>query len=65
MPKIVDDYDAKLKFWARNPKVYPALKLRHIPGFTSRKFNSYEELAAWKKSVLDGFVARGESPWIK
>lgn len=64
MPKIVDDYDAKLTFWAENPQVRPARKLRHIPGFTSRKFHSYAELAAWKKSVIEGFIARGESPWI-
>lgn len=65
MPKFVDDHDAKLKFWAENPKVHPALKLRPIPGFTPRKFHSYEELAAWRKCVLDGFLARGESPWIR
>ena len=65
MPKISDDYEAKLEFLARNPVVQPAFKTRPIPGFRSRKFNSYEELNAWKKSVLDGFIARGESPWYR
>lgn len=38
MPMTVDDYDAKLEFWARTPNVYPAAKLHPIPGLRSRKF---------------------------
>jgi hypothetical protein len=50
--KITDDYKAKYRFWAENPRVVPASAVVRIPQFKSQRFSSHTEMNAWKRSVL-------------
>lgn len=52
MPKITDDYRAKIRMWAANPQVIPPLPLPKLPKFSRQKFNSYEEMNEWKRQLL-------------
>ncbi len=49
--KITDDYQAKIKMWAANPVVVPDSPPK-LPSFPPQRFNSYEEMNAWTKSLL-------------
>jgi hypothetical protein len=49
--KISDDYQAKIRLWAANPKVIP-LPGPKLPAFRSRKFSSSAEMNAWKHELL-------------
>ena len=50
--KITDDYKAKYRLWAQNPRVAPVSKAVKIPRFKSQRFSSHAEMNAWKQSVL-------------
>ena len=50
--KLTDDYRAKYRLWAENPRVVAASAPLRIPGFKSRRFSSHAELNAWKEAVL-------------
>ena len=50
--KITDDYKAKYRLWAENPRVVPASSPVRIPHFKSKRFFSHAEMNAWKESVL-------------
>jgi hypothetical protein len=50
--KINDDYKAKYRFWAENPRVAPVSTVVRIPQFKSQRFSSHSEMNAWKRSVL-------------
>lgn len=50
--KITDDYKAKIKLWAANPRVVPDQPPVIIPNFKSKKFKSHAEMNEWKQSVL-------------
>jgi hypothetical protein len=50
--KITDDYKAKYRFWAENPRVAPAPAPPKLPRFKSRKFASHLEMNEWKRSVI-------------
>jgi hypothetical protein len=50
--KISDDYDAKYKLWAANPRVIPDSPPKNIPKFGPQKFRSHAEMNAWKESLL-------------
>ena len=50
--KITDDYKAKYRLWAANPRVVPASAPVRIPHFKSRRFSTHAEMTAWKSSVL-------------
>ncbi|MCX8091923.1 MAG: hypothetical protein N3I86_13490 [Verrucomicrobiae bacterium] len=50
--KITDDYNAKIRLWARNRQVIPSPPPVRIPGFKSRRFSSHAEMNAWKEQVL-------------
>jgi len=50
--KISDDYKAKYRLWAENPRVAPAPAPSNIPHFKSRRFASHSEMNEWKVSVL-------------
>lgn len=62
-PKQSDDYDAKLRMWAANPRVYPLPKIKNMPRIESRKFNSYQEFQEWKERLLEEIVAAGGLEW--
>ena len=50
--KITDDYNAKIRLWAENPRVVPAPSGPKLPGFKSRRFSSHVEMNEWKRSLL-------------
>jgi len=50
--KITDDYTAKQRLWAENPRVVPAPAAPRLPDFKSRRFSSHAEMNRWKWSVL-------------
>ena len=63
--KITDDYRAKLALWAKEGKVYRMPRIANLPKFGHRRFNSYEELNAWKRSLLEELVRQGGAQWTK
>lgn len=50
--KITDDYNAKHRFWAANPRVVAAPIAPRLPVFKSRRFSSHAEMNEWKRSLL-------------
>ena len=50
--KITDDYYAKQRLWAENPRVVPAPPAPPLPNFKSRRFSSHAEMNEWKRSLL-------------
>jgi len=63
--KFSDNYSAKYEIWARQSKVSRLPAVSGIPRFESKKFSSYEELNAWKRSLLAQIAARGGVKWTK
>jgi hypothetical protein len=53
----VDDYEAKIRFWARNPRIVPLPSGPKIPHFPPQKFNSYAEMNAWKEKLIRQMAA--------
>jgi len=49
--KITDDYKAKYRLWAENPRIVPARKVS-LPPFKSKRFASHAEMNEWKASFL-------------
>ncbi len=50
--KQADDYRAKIRLWAANPKVVALPSGPPLPRFGSRKFASHEEMNRWKQALL-------------
>ncbi len=50
--KITDDYKAKYRLWAANPRVIAAPAPPKLPKFASRKFSSHAEMNEWKRNLL-------------
>ncbi len=63
--KITDDYSGKFEIWAREGKVVRMPKITNLPRFGHRRFNSYEELNAWKQSLADELLKQGGAQWTK
>jgi hypothetical protein len=61
--KFTDDPKAKIRIWAANPKVVPVPFFPGYPGFRSRRFNSHEELNAWKRDRILELARRGGVKW--
>ena len=61
--KITDDYQAKLKIWAKESRIYPLPKAVGIPRFTCRRFSSGSEMNAWKKELLAAIARKGGVRW--
>ena len=61
--KTTDDYDAKIKYWALQPKVTRLPKPVGWPPFTGKKFNSYQEMNEWKKRYLLEIARNGGLKW--
>ncbi len=61
--KTTDSYKAKLDIWAREHQPCPQPKIANLPRFGSKKFNSYAELNAWKKQLLETLASRGGARW--
>jgi hypothetical protein len=50
--KVTDDYKAKYRLWAENPRVVSLPDCSNIPHFKPQKFSSHKEMNLWKKSLL-------------
>jgi hypothetical protein len=50
--KITDDYRAKIRLWAANPRVVPLPPGPRLPRFRARKFSSHAEMNAWKRELV-------------
>jgi hypothetical protein len=61
--KYTDDYSAKLRLWAQNPRVLHLPKMVGLPKFSSKKFKSHAEMNAWKKDLLSRIAANGGCQW--
>jgi len=61
--KISDDYTAKLRLWASNPRVVRLPKATNLPAFKAQKFSSHAEMNAWKKEWLRQLAAQGGCRW--
>jgi hypothetical protein len=57
--KVSDDYNAKIRMWAANPKVVAAPPLTvAIPHFGSRRFSSHREMNEWKEQLWREIAAK-------
>jgi len=63
--KITDNYSGKLELWARESKVVRMPRIANLPRFGHRRFNSYDELNAWKQSLRDQLAEQGGVQWMK
>ncbi len=63
--KLTDDYGAKLEVWAREGKAVRLPRIANLPRFGHRRFNTYEELNAWKQSLRDELARQGGAQWTK
>jgi len=61
--KITDDQLAKIRIWARNPKVVACPRPVGLPPFPPRKFSSYEAFNAWKASYRREIARQGGAMW--
>jgi hypothetical protein len=50
--KYSDDYEAKIKIWAQDPKPQPEIPVPPLPKFSPKRFNSYEEFNRWKDDLI-------------
>ena len=50
--KISDDYRAKVRLWAQNPRVVPLPVMPPLPIFGAQRFRSHEEMNRWKRELL-------------
>jgi len=55
--KISDDYAAKIRRWAANPRVIPLPPGPPIPKFGVKRFRSHAEMNAWKEELLKQIAA--------
>ncbi len=62
---IKDDYNAKYKIWAEENKVWAMPKMILPFNIKSQKFDSYEEMNAWKKELLIDIAKHGGVKWSK
>lgn len=62
---IRDDYKAKIKLWVERPEVIPMPKPLNLPRFGHKRFNSYDELNAWKKAYREEIAQRGGLTWMR
>ena len=63
--KITDDYRAKLRLWARHPRVSSAGSVPDLPYFGCVRFNSYHDMNEWKKEYIRALARRGGYKWKK
>ena len=63
--KYTDDYQAKYRIWAEENKVHPLPKCTGWPIFRSKRFDSYEQMNAWKRELLLEVARRGGVKWTK
>ncbi len=50
--KVTDDYRAKVRLWAQQPRVVSLPSVPPLPKFGSQKFRTHEEMNLWKEALL-------------
>jgi hypothetical protein len=60
--KYTDDYKAKLKIWVEQAKVWPLPECT-LPSFPPQRFDSHEEMNAWKRNLLRRIAEQGGVRW--
>jgi len=60
--RIHDDYDAKIRLWAKNPQVAPAPLPHAWPRFPPQRFKSYGEMQEFKNRLIE-LSAQGALEW--
>jgi hypothetical protein len=50
--KFTDDYNAKYKIWAADPKPQPEIPAPPLPKFSPQRFSSWEDFNQWKRALL-------------
>ena len=63
--KITDNYSGKFELWAKAGKVCRLPRIANLPAFGHRRFNTYEELNAWKQSFREELARKGGAQWTK
>ena len=61
--KITDDYHAKVKLWAASPTVIEWVAPEGLPHFGHRRFDSLEEMNAWKREYRLEIARSGGLRW--
>ncbi len=61
--KITDDYLAKYRLWASNPRVVSFTRAPRLPKFKSRKFASHQEMNHWKETILQVLAREAAARW--
>jgi hypothetical protein len=61
--KTTDDQLAKIRIWARNPKVVACPRPVGLPPFRRQTFSSYEAFNAWKASYRREIARQGGVTW--
>jgi hypothetical protein len=61
--KITDDYQAKYRLWAANPRVVSVPRAPRLPNFKSRRFASHQEMNQWKEAVLNDLAREAAAKW--
>ena len=59
--KISDDYNAKLRLWAANPRVVALPATRPLPPFRSKRFLTHQEMNEWKLELLRRIAQEGNA----
>ena len=57
--KFTDDYQAKIKLWALNPKVMPLPPTPRLPKFAPQKFHTHAEMNRWKAKLIRQLAREG------
>jgi hypothetical protein len=60
--KFTDDYNAKYKIWAADPKPQLGIPEPKLPKFSPKRFSSYEDMNRWKRELLDQIVREMPQP---
>lgn len=63
--KVTDNYRAKLDLWAIEGRAVRMPRIANIPDFGHRRFDSYEELNAWKSHLRDELLGQGAAKWTR
>lgn len=62
---VKDNYNAKYKLWAADPKVVAGPNMVLPIKFPPQKFSSYQEMNEWKKNILVEIAEKGGVKWTR
>lgn len=58
-----DDYKAKVRAWVRSPPVFIPAQAQNLPHFSCKRFQTYEEMNAWKREYRKQIARAGGVQW--